>query len=237
MVTRVVPRHVAIIMDGNSRWARSRGRPHGFGHRAGVSALRRVLTACERFGVYALSVYAFSTENWTRPRSEVWGLMRLFNEAIQRELDDLQARGIRVLVSGRLSELPGYLRKRIAAAEAHTAANRRGVLNICFNYGGRAEIVDACRALAAARVPPEKIDEEAISSHLYHPELPPLDLLIRTAGERRLSNFLLWEAAYAEIYVTEKLWPDFDEEDLRAAILDYQSRIRRFGGHPKEEAG
>jgi undecaprenyl diphosphate synthase len=230
-----VPRHVGIIMDGNGRWARQRSRPHSFGHRAGVRAIKRVMYGCEGLGIAVLSVYTFSTENWSRPRAEVRYLMRLFHEAFRRELDEIHERGIRVLVSGRLSELSPPMRRQIEDAEARTAGNRSGVLNVCLNYGGRAEVVDAVRSLLAAGVRPEDVDERALSAHLYHPELPDPDLIIRTAGESRISNFLLWQSAYSEIHVTETLWPDFDIQDLKRAIQDYQGRIRRFGGRPAEE--
>jgi undecaprenyl diphosphate synthase len=223
-------------MDGNGRWARQRGRPHSFGHRAGVRAMKVVMYACEPLGVEVLSVYVFSTENWVRPRSEVRALMRLFHEAIQREIDELDERGIRIVVSGRRSELSRKMQERIVAAEDRTAANRQGVLNVCLNYGGRAEVVDAVRALIQRGVPADQVDESALRAKLYHPELPDPDLIIRTAGESRMSNFLLWESAYAELYVTDTLWPDFDEEHLRRAVTDYQGRVRRFGGRPDLEA-
>ena len=229
---RPPPRHVGIIMDGNGRWARQRGRPHSFGHRAGVRAMKRVMYACEGLGVEVLSVYVFSTENWARPRSEVRALMRLFHEAIQREIDELDDRGIRIVVSGRRSELSERMQERILGAEARTAENGKGVLNVCLNYGGRAELVDAVRELVRSGIRPDDIDEAAVSAHLYHPELPDPDLIIRTAGESRTSNFLLWEAAYAELYVTDTLWPDFGEEHLRRAVAAYQGRVRRFGGRP-----
>ncbi len=226
------PRHVGIIMDGNGRWARRQGRPHSFGHRAGVRAMKRVMYACEELGIEILSVYAFSTENWTRPRTEVRALMRLFHEAIQREIDELDQRGIRLVVSGRIGELSERMQQRIRQAEDRTGSNRNGVLNVCLNYGGRAEVVDAVRALAAQGVAAAAIDEAAIARHLYRPELPDPDLVIRTAGERRMSNFLLWQTAYSELYITDVLWPDFDREQLEIAVADYQGRVRRFGGRP-----
>ena len=229
------PRHVGIIMDGNGRWARKRNRPHSFGHRAGVRAIKRTMYGCEELGVEVLSVYTFSTENWSRPRAEVRYLMRLFHEAFRRELDEIDEHGIRVMVSGRRAELSPAMRQQIADAEARTAGNRSGVLNVCLNYGGRAELVDAVRSLIASGVAPEAVDEQAIGRHLYHPELPDPDLIIRTAGESRISNFLLWQSAYSEIHVTDTLWPDFDIQDLKRAIQDYQSRVRRFGGRPAEE--
>jgi len=229
------PKHVGIIMDGNGRWARKRNRPHSFGHRAGVRAIKRVMYGCEELGVQVLSVYTFSTENWSRPRAEVRYLMRLFHEAFRRELDEIHERGIRVLVSGRRAELSPAIQRQIAEAEARTAANRSGVLNVCLNYGGRAELVDAVRSLVADGARPEDVDERMIASRLYHPDLPDPDLIVRTAGESRISNFLLWQSAYSEIHVTDTLWPDFDIQDLERAIRDYQSRTRRFGGRPAEE--
>jgi undecaprenyl diphosphate synthase len=229
------PRHVGIIMDGNGRWARKRNRPHSFGHRAGVRAIKRVMYGCEELGVEVLSVYTFSTENWSRPRAEVKYLMRLFHEAFRRELDEIHERGIRVLVSGRRAELSPAMQRQIADAEARTAANRSGVLNVCLNYGGRAELVDAVRSIVASGARPEDVDEHLIASRLYHPDLPDPDLIVRTAGESRISNFLLWQSAYSEIHVTDTLWPDFDIQDLERAIRDYQSRTRRFGGRPAEE--
>jgi undecaprenyl diphosphate synthase len=229
------PRHVGIIMDGNGRWARRRNRPHSFGHRAGVRAIKRVMYACEDFGIEVLSVYTFSTENWSRPRPEVRTLMRLFHEAFQREIDEIHERGIRVVISGRRAELSPVMRRRIEDAEAKTAANRNGVLNVCLNYGGRAELVDAVRSLIASGASPDEVDERAIAARLYHAELPDPDLIIRTAGESRISNFLLWQSAYAEFHVTDTLWPDFDTQDLKRAIQDFQGRTRRFGGRPAEE--
>ncbi len=228
-----VPRHIGIIMDGNGRWARSRNRPASFGHRAGVRAIKRVLEGCEQLGVHALSVYAFSTENWTRPRAEVRALMRLFHETMLREIDEMHRRGVRIVVSGRREDLSARMQERIEEAVGRTAQNRKGVLNVCLNYGGRAEIVDAVRRVIADGLTPEQVDEAAISTRLYNPDLPDPDLIIRTAGERRVSNFLLWQSAYAEMLVTDTLWPDFDVDDLKAAIADYASRVRRFGGRPE----
>ena len=222
-------------MDGNGRWARRRGHPASFGHRAGVRAIKRVLEGCEELGVHALSVYAFSTENWTRPRAEVRALMRLFHETMQREIDEMHRRGVRIVVSGRRDGLSPRMRDRIEEAVARTARNSNGVLNVCLNYGGRAELVDAVRKLVKEGVPADQIDESAIASRLYVPDLPDPDLIIRTAGESRVSNFLLWQSAYSELLVTETLWPDFGVEDLKSAIADYNSRIRRFGGRPEHE--
>jgi undecaprenyl diphosphate synthase len=230
-----VPRHIGIIMDGNGRWARRRKRPASFGHRAGVRSIKRVLEGCEQLGVKVLSVYAFSTENWTRPRAEVRALMRLFHETMQREIDEMHRRGVRIVVSGRRDELSNRMRERIDEAIARTAANQNGVLNVCLNYGGRAEIVDAVHRLLSDGLRPDQVDEDAIAARLYNPDLPDPDLIIRTAGEHRVSNFLLWQSAYSEMLVTDKLWPDFDVDDLKAALADYASRVRRFGGRPEAE--
>jgi undecaprenyl diphosphate synthase len=230
-----IPRHIGIIMDGNGRWARGRNRPASFGHRAGVRAIKRVLDACEKLGVKTLSIYAFSTENWSRPRTEVRALMRLFHETMLREIDEMHRRGVRIVFSGRPEDLSARMRDRIDEAVARTAGNKNGVLNVCLNYGGRAEIVDAVKRLVADGLEPGQVDETAIASRLYNPDLPDPDLIIRTAGERRVSNFLLWQSAYSEMLVTETLWPDFDEEDLKAALADYASRVRRFGGRPEDE--
>lgn len=229
-----VPRHVGIIMDGNGRWARERNRPHSFGHRAGVRSIKRVMYGCEDLGIEVLSVYAFSTENWTRPRAEVRALMRLFHETLEREFEEIHARGIRIVVSGRRQELSPRMRERIDDAERRTAQNRKGTLNVCLNYGGRAELVDAVRALIEDGVRADDVDEKALAAHLYNPQLPDVDLIIRTAGESRMSNFMLWRATYAEIFVTDTLWPDFDVPDLQHAIADYQTRVRRFGGRPDQ---
>jgi undecaprenyl diphosphate synthase len=231
-----VPTHIGIIMDGNGRWARRRGHPVSFGHRAGVRAIKRVLEGCEELGVKVLSVYAFSTENWTRPRAEVRALMRLFHETMQREIDEMHRRGVRIVVSGRRDELSARMRQRIDEAMERTARNTNGVLNVCLNYGGRAEIVDAVRRLMVDGVPQSEIDEAAIAARLYVPDLPDPDLIIRTAGEGRVSNFLLWQSAYSEMLVTDTLWPDFGVEDLKAALADYSSRVRRFGGRPDVSA-
>jgi undecaprenyl diphosphate synthase len=230
-----VPRHIGIIMDGNGRWARRRRKPATFGHRAGVRAIKRVLDACEKLGVRVLSIYAFSTENWSRPRTEVRALMRLFHETMLREIDEMHRRGVRIVFSGRREDLSPRMRDRIDEAIRRTAGNTNGVLNVCLNYGGRAEIVDAVKRLVADGTDPRQLDEAAIASRLYNPELPDPDLIIRTAGESRVSNFLLWQSAYSEMYVTETLWPDFDVKDLEAALADYASRVRRFGGRPEDE--
>ncbi|GAC1657688.1 MAG: isoprenyl transferase [Candidatus Dormibacteraceae bacterium] len=225
-----VPHHIGIIMDGNGRWARAQGKNVNFGHRAGVRAIKRVMYACEDLGVSVLSIYAFSTENWSRSKREVGGLMRLFTETIEREFAELHERGIRVLVSGRREDLSERLRRQIVEVEERSRDNRAGILNVCLNYGGRAEIVDAARRLLADGVAAADVDEERIGDRLYAPGLPDPDLIIRTANESRLSNFLLWQSAYSEFHVTPTLWPDFDKADLEAAIAEYQRRERRFGG-------
>jgi undecaprenyl diphosphate synthase len=229
-----VPRHVGIIMDGNGRWARGRGRPASFGHRAGARVVKTVLGGCEELGIEVLSIYAFSTENWTRPRREVGFLMRLFHETLDREFAEIQDRNIRVCFSGRRGELDPGMRDRMEDAERRTEANTAGVLHVCLNYGGRAEVVDAVQRLLADGA---DVDEAALATRLYQPWLPDPDLIIRTAGERRMSNFLLWQAAYAELYVTETLWPDFAVADLKVAVADYQGRVRRFGGRPEGAVG
>ncbi|MGH7765514.1 MAG: polyprenyl diphosphate synthase, partial [Candidatus Dormibacteraceae bacterium] len=229
-----LPGHIAIIMDGNGRWARRRGKPASFGHRAGVRTIKRVLDACEKLGVKVLSIYAFSTENWSRPRAEVRALMRLFHETMQREIEEMHRRGVRIVVSGRRDDLSARMRDRIDEAMQRTAGNTNGVLNVCLNYGGRAEIVDAVKRIVSDGLAADEIDESAVSARMYNPDLPDPDLIIRTAGERRVSNFLLWQGAYSEMLVSETLWPDYDVVDLKAALADYASRVRRFGGRPED---
>ena len=225
-----VARSVAIIMDGNGRWAESRGLPVAEGHRAGTKALRRTVEAAIDLGIESLTVYAFSTENWTRPHDEVDALMEIFHETIDRELPDLCKQGVRTRFIGRRDRAPDYLRQRMADLEAETAANSRLDLWIAFDYGGRAEIVDAARRLVEDGVAADAVDEEALGRRLYAPELPDPDLLIRTSGELRVSNFLLWQLAYAELVFVDTLWPDFGDEDLRTALDQYARRRRRFGG-------
>jgi undecaprenyl diphosphate synthase len=221
---------VAIIMDGNGRWAERRGLPVADGHRAGTRALRRTVEAAIDLGVRSLVVYAFSTENWTRPTDEVESLMEIFGETIERELPDLAAQGVRTRFVGRRDRAPEWLQDAMAALEAETASNDRLQLWIAFDYGGRAELVDAARRLLEAGYGPDEVDEDVLAAHLYAPELPDPDLLIRTSGELRLSNFLLWQLAYAELVFVDTLWPDFGEDDLRQALADYAGRRRRFGG-------
>lgn len=224
-----VPRHIAIVMDGNRRWARQRRLPAIAGHRAGVESIRRTVRGARERGVEYVTLYSFSTENWRREDEEVGALMRLLEETIRGETATLVEDGVRLRVIGRLHELSPRLQEAIAGAAAATAGGRRGTLTVAFNYGGRAEIVDAVRALAREGVAPDAIDESAIAARLYAPEHPDPDLLIRTGGELRVSNFLLWEVAYAEMWATPVLWPDFSLEDLDAAIASYASRERRFG--------
>jgi undecaprenyl diphosphate synthase len=231
-----VPRHVAIIMDGNGRWARQRGLPRLAGHRAGTENLRRVIQRFGDYGVQYLTLFAFSTENWSRPRSEVDGLMRILGRVIRRELGHLHENGIRLLHLGRLEGLPPRLRRQVEEAMELTRHNRRMTLAIAFNYGGRAEIVDAVRRIVAAGVRPEEVDEALVARYLYTAELPDPDLIIRTGGEMRLSNFLLWQGAYAEFYSTPVYWPDFGEEDIDQALLAYSQRQRRFGRLPQDES-
>src|SRR2546425_3378141 len=230
-----VLRPVAIIMDGNGRWATKRHLPRLAGHKAGVNALRRVVEAATDENIEMLSVYAFSTENWARPRIEVDGLMRLFWETIRSDLEKLHREGVRLRHLGRLQDLSPDIQKAVRDSVELTRDNTRIGLNVCFNYGGRAELVDAIRHIIADGRNPDTITEELISSYLYTRDLPDPDMVIRTAGERRVSNFLLWQSAYSEMLVTETLWPDFDVDHLKAAIADYGSRVRRFGGRPEQE--
>lgn len=225
-----MPRHVGIIMDGNGRWAQSRGLPRLAGHRAGVDNIKRILESSLSFGVEVLSIYAFSTENWRRPPDEVMGLMRLLGLTIQRQLADLNRNGVRIVHSGRLEGIDPNLQRQVRHALEVTKNNSRIVLNVAFNYGGRAEILDAVRGIMREGVPPEEVTEELLSHHLYVADLPDPDLIIRTGGEWRLSNFLLWQAAYAEYYQTPTFWPDFDEDELYRALEAYAGRQRRFGG-------
>ena len=231
-----LPQHVAVIMDGNGRWARARNLPRLAGHRAGTEALRRLIEACVELGIPYLTIYAFSTENWKRPAHEVRGLMILLEEVIERQLDSLDREGVRIRHIGWLDDVPAHLARAIQGAVARTAANDRLVLNVAFNYGARTEIVRAVRRIVASGVPVEAIDEALIDRHLETAGLPDPDLVIRTSGEMRLSNFLLWQAAYAEIYCTETLWPDFGRDELLAALRDYASRERRFGVLPERDA-
>jgi len=230
-----LPAHIAIIMDGNGRWARRRGLPRAAGHRAGVEPVRMAVETASRLGIQVLTLYAFSVENWKRPRAEVDTLWRLMRVYLRRELPEIIRNGIRFTCMGRLDGLPAQIRVELEDAIDRTAPNRGMRLNVALNYGGRAELVDAVNAILEdarieGRLRDLRIDEEMIASRLYTAGLPEPDLLIRTSGEKRISNFLLWQIAYAELYVTDTLWPDFRRADLLNAILDYQKRDRRFGG-------
>ena len=224
-----VPGHVAIIMDGNGRWAHARGLPRLAGHRAGTDNIRTILEACVEAGVHTLTIYAFSTENWNRPRAEVYGLFALMDEVIRRETAELHRNGVRVRHVGWTDGLPPELVRSMQEAVALTAENDRITLNVAFNYGGRAEIVDAFRRAVAAGVDVATLDEESFSRFLLTGGQPDPDLIIRTAGEMRLSNFLIWQAAYAEYYSTPTCWPDFGREELLAAFEAYARRQRKFG--------
>jgi undecaprenyl diphosphate synthase len=222
-------RSVAIIMDGNGRWAAARGLSVAEGHGEGARALRRTVEAAIDLGVTSLAVYAFSTENWARPPDEVESILELMGETIDRELPDLARQGVRTRFLGRRDRIPEGLREKMATLEAETAGNQRLHLWIAFDYGGRAELVEAARRLVADGVDVSDVSEEALAARLFAPELPDPDLVIRTSGEQRVSNFLLWQSAYAEFVFTETLWPDFGADDLRAALDDYARRGRRFG--------
>ena len=224
-----VPRHIAIVMDGNRRWARARHLPSIAGHRQGVETIRRTVKAARDRGVEFVTLYSFSTENWKRSREEVGGLMGLLEETIRREAPTLIKDGVRLRIIGRLHELSDGVRRAMDEAARATDAGKNGTMTIAFNYGGRAEIVDAVKRLIADGVPAASIDEQAIAARLYAPEHPDPDLLIRTGGELRVSNFLLWEVAYAEMWATDVLWPDFAVEHLDAALASYAGRERRFG--------
>jgi undecaprenyl diphosphate synthase len=225
-----LPRHVAIIMDGNGRWAKARWLPRAAGHRAGVSVLTPLLEAAGEVGVDALTLYAFSTENWGRPETEVDSLMTLFLETAKGKVPELNERGARLRFLGRRGHLTEAVQTAIGEAEELTRENDRLHVYIALNYGGRAEIVDAARRMMEDGLSPEEVDEATFASYLYAPEVPEVDLVIRTSGELRISNFLLWQIAYAEFYVTETLWPDFSPEEFRRAIDSYAARSRRRGG-------
>jgi len=229
-----LPRHIAIIMDGNGRWAKQRGLPRIAGHREGINSVRQIVRAAGELGVEVLTLYVFSAENWRRPRREIGALMRLLRETTEREIDDLMKNDVRLAVIGKLDDVAPSARRVLQDAMDRTKDNKRLLLNLAINYGGRAELIDAIQRLAediqTGQVRSESIDEKMFAKYLYTGGLPDPDLLIRTSGEMRISNFLLWQIAYAEIYVTDILWPDFRREHLYRAILDYQRRDRRFGG-------
>ena len=228
-VLHTVPNHVAIIMDGNGRWAMGRGLSRSEGHRAGVENVRRVLKCFSRYGVKYVTLFAFSTENWDRPEDEVGTLMGLLSEAIRIETQPLHQEGVRIRHIGRLDRLPSPLQDAIHQSVELTKDNDIMTLSVAFDYGGRAEIIDAVRAIVADKLEPSKIAEEVFQRYLYTTDLPDPDLIVRTAGEMRLSNFLLWQAAYAEYYSTPELWPDFDDEEVIKALVAYSQRQRRYG--------
>ena len=228
-----LPRHVAIIMDGNGRWARARGVPRIAGHRAGVENLRRILEAFARVGIPVLTIYVFSTENWNRPLDEVRALMRLLEQMIERETETLNRNGVQVRHIGETQQLSPRLLRKIQTATEMTRDNTRLILNVALNYGGRAEILSAVRRIVSEGVDPDELDEERFGSYLHTAGLPDPDMVIRTAGEMRLSNFLLWQSAYAEYYTTPTYWPDFDEAELGRALEAYAQRNRRFGRLPR----
>ncbi|HAF07585.1 MAG: Isoprenyl transferase [candidate division TA06 bacterium 32_111] len=228
---RVVPRHIAIIMDGNGRWAKLKGKNRLYGHRKGVESVRKIIKYSAKVGVKYLTLYTFSTENWNRPKNEVNGLMKLFSKLLEHEIPELYKNNVRILFTGRRNRLPKELLDKMDNAEEVTKNNTGLTLILAFDYGGRQEIVDTCkevcRKLKLNQI--EKLDDEEFSKHLYLPDVPDPDLVIRTSGEFRISNFLLWQTAYSEFYFTEVLWPDFDEEEFDKALDDYSKRERRFG--------
>ncbi|WP_027718256.1 isoprenyl transferase [Desulfovirgula thermocuniculi] len=234
-----LPRHVAIIMDGNGRWAQMRGLPRTYGHRAGVESLREVVRACVELGIKYLTVYAFSTENWKRPREEVNELMDLLVEYLYKEIEELAANNVNLHPIGRLQDLPPHAREALEMAVSRTRHNTGLVLNLALNYGGRSELVDAVRALARlvkeGMLSPEEIDESTVAAHLYTAGQPDPDLLIRPSGDFRISNFLLWQLSYTEFWLTPVMWPDFRRVHLLQALVDFQRRERRFGGLSRGE--
>lgn len=237
-----LPSHVAIIMDGNGRWARQRNYPRIAGHKAGVDPVRNVVETCAQLGLEALTLYAFSVENWKRPRHEIEGLWRLLRYYLRRELPNLMKNDIQLVAIGRLESLPGQVHRELRLVMDQTAANRGMRLNLAINYGGRTELVDAVNSMLEnarheGNLDALEITEEGIAEHLYTAGLKDPDLLIRTSGEMRISNFLLWQIAYAELYVTETLWPDFTRTELLEAISEYQNRERRFGGLARSASG
>lgn len=231
-----IPRHVAFIMDGNGRWAEKRGLPRLEGHRAGVKNIRRILKCLGEHGVEYVTLYAFSTENWSRPEDEVNGIFNLLIEVVGRETQELHKNGVRIRHIGRLEGLPGGVQESINEAVKLTENNTGMTLGVALNYGGRAEILDAVRRIAIEKVVPEDIDEKIFGRYLYTAGFPDVDLMIRTSGEMRTSNFLIWQSAYSEFYFTPVLWPDFDEKELEKALLAYSQRQRRFGGRQSKGA-
>jgi undecaprenyl diphosphate synthase len=231
-----VPTHIAIIMDGNGRWARRRGLPREAGHRAGVENLRRVIDACVEFGVKILTIYAFSTENWGRPESEVRALMKIFARVLDQEIYDLHRQGVCLHHLGDLSDINPTLQQKVRDAIELTKNNDRLILNVAFNYGGRAEILYAVQQMLADNISPDQLNEQLFSSYLFTADLPDPDLVIRTSGELRVSNFLIWQAAYAEFLAVDTYWPDFGREQLYEALLAFSRRDRRFGLLPNSRA-
>lgn len=229
--------HLAIIMDGNGRWAQARGLERSAGHKAGAENVLKIMRSVKEFGIKYLTLYAFSTENWKRPAEEVGGLMKLLKEFTFNQLPAMQKEDVRLNAIGRLDALPDAARLGLLAAMKATRNNRSGVLTLALNYGGRAELVDAAVKFAqevkAGRVTPEALDENMFEKYLYDPELPPPELVVRTSGELRISNFLLWQMAYSELYITDVLWPDFDRHELQKALESFRGRDRRFGGVKK----
>lgn len=229
-----LPQHIAFIMDGNGRWARERNLPRVAGHRSGAENVRRVVENSIRFGIKHITLYAFSTENWKRPEDEVRGLMTILGEVLERETPKLHAEGVRINHLGRLDGMNSHLQRGIIEATKKTSKNTRLTLNVCFNYGGRLEIVDAVRKIIASGVNPDEITEETISRNLYTSNSPDPDLIIRTAGEQRLSNYLIWQAAYSEYWFTPLFWPDFGRDEYLQALREYCKRLRKFGKTPEQ---
>jgi undecaprenyl diphosphate synthase len=229
-----IPQHIAIIMDGNGRWAQRRSLPRHAGHRAGTENIRQIVRDCKEIGVGYLTLYAFSTENWTRPTLEVRGLMTILGEFIDRETDALNKEGVRIRHLGSTQGLSERLKRKVKHAVDVTASNTALTLAVAFNYGGRADIVQAARSMVAEGIAPDMLTEQSLADHLYTRGMPDPDLVVRTGGEFRLSNFLIWQAAYSEYYSTSVFWPDFNVEDLRKAIDAYEQRQRRFGALPNE---
>jgi undecaprenyl diphosphate synthase len=225
-----LPRHVAFILDGNGRWAEKRGLPRLEGHRAGVKNLRRILKCLNKHGVEYVTIYAFSTENWSRPADEINGIFDILEEMVEGETRELHKNGVRIRHIGRLEGLPKGVQQAIKKAVKLTENNKGMTLGVALNYGGRAEILDAISRITADKISPKDIDEKLFNKYLYTAGFPDVDLMIRTSGEMRTSNFLIWQSAYSEYYFTPVLWPDFDEEELEKALLAYSQRQRRFGG-------
>jgi len=230
-----MPQHVAIIMDGNGRWALKRGLPRLAGHKAGTENLRRIIKACVEFNVKYLTIYAFSTENWGRPREEVIGLMRILEDVIDRELKELNGQGVQIRHLGKLDQLAPALQKKVLYAVETTKNNTTLILNVAFNYGGRDEIVNAIQQMLRDGVQPDIVTPELVNKYLYTAGVPDPDLIIRTSGELRISNFLIWQAAYSEWYVTPTFWPDFNKEEFRKALDEFANRDRRYGNVSSSE--